>query len=66
MSSLPELLPNRGATTERLLLRELLHRINDELASVIRLISVAANRCESDHARGGGGGRGWGLLWWGG
>ena len=44
MSSPSELLPDRGATTERLLLREFPHRINDELASVISLSSVAANR----------------------
>ena len=52
MSSQSELLSDRGAVTERLLLREFSHRINDELASVIRLISVAASRCESDQVRG--------------
>jgi two-component sensor histidine kinase len=47
-----ELLSDRSAVTERLLFREFSHRINDELASVIRLISVAASRCESDQVRG--------------
>ena len=52
MSSQSELLSDRSAVTERLLLREFTHRTNDELASVIRLISAAASRCESDQVRG--------------
>jgi two-component sensor histidine kinase len=52
MSSQSELLSDRSAVTERLLLREFTHRTNDELASVIRLISAAASRCESDPVRG--------------
>src|ERR1700750_686150 len=40
-----------GAVAERLLLREVSHRINNELASAISLISVAAHRCTSDEAK---------------
>jgi two-component sensor histidine kinase len=40
----------RAAVAERLLLRELSHRINNELASAINLISVAADRCGSNEA----------------
>jgi two-component sensor histidine kinase len=36
---------------ERLLLREISHRINNELASAISLVSVAASRCSSSEAR---------------
>jgi two-component sensor histidine kinase len=43
-------MPGRGAA-ERLLLREFSHRINNELASAIGLVSVAANRCNSNEAR---------------
>jgi two-component sensor histidine kinase len=50
MSSLLELSPEHGAT-ERLLLREFSHRINNELASVISLVSAAASRCSDDQAR---------------
>jgi two-component sensor histidine kinase len=50
MSSLSEQLPERGAT-ERLLLREFSHRINNEFASAIGVISVAASRCDSNEAR---------------
>jgi len=53
MSSLSELSSNRGAIFDRLLLRGLLHRIDDELTSVISLISVVAHRCESDEAKAG-------------
>lgn len=48
--SLSEQLPERGAT-ERLLLREFSHRINNELASAIGVVSVAASRCDSNEAR---------------
>jgi two-component sensor histidine kinase len=51
ISSLSEQLPERGVAAERLLLREFSHRINNELASAISLISVAANRCDSNEAR---------------
>jgi hypothetical protein len=51
MSSLSELLPYRGAATERLLLREFSHRVKDELASAISLVAVAAGRCDSGEAR---------------
>jgi two-component sensor histidine kinase len=51
MSSLPELLPYRGAATERLLLREFSHRVKDELASAISLVAAAAGRCDSGEAR---------------
>ena len=44
-------LPERGAVAERLLLREFSHRINNELASAISLISVVAHRCDSKEAR---------------
>ncbi|MBR1119906.1 sensor histidine kinase [Bradyrhizobium lablabi] len=50
MSGLSELSPEHGAT-ERLLLREFSHRINNELASVIGLVSAAASRCRDDQAR---------------
>ena len=50
MSSLSQQLPGRGAA-ERLLLREFSHRINNELASAISLVSVAASRCTSNEAR---------------
>jgi two-component sensor histidine kinase len=46
-----ERLPERGAAAERLLLREFSHRINNELASAIGLISVAAHRCNSNEAK---------------
>jgi two-component sensor histidine kinase len=46
-----ERLPERGAAAERLLLREFSHRINNELASAIGLISVAAHRCNSHEAK---------------
>lgn len=51
MSSFSELLPDGRLTAERLLLRELAHRIDDELASAIDLVSRAANRCEGAEAR---------------
>jgi two-component sensor histidine kinase len=44
-------LPEPAAVAERLLLREFSHRINNELASAISLISVAALRCGSGEAR---------------
>jgi two-component sensor histidine kinase len=50
MSSLSEPVLGRGAV-ERLLLREFSHRINNELASAIGLVSVAANRCDSNEAK---------------
>ena len=51
MSSLSELLPDGGAPPERLLLRELAHRIDNELAAAIDLVSAAASLCESSEAR---------------
>jgi two-component sensor histidine kinase len=51
MSSLSELLPYRGAATERLLLREFSHRVKDQLAAAINLVTVAAGRCDSSEAR---------------
>lgn len=50
-SNKPELSPTDGAAAERLLLREFSHRINNELASAISLIAVAARRCNSDEAK---------------
>jgi two-component sensor histidine kinase len=50
MSSLSQQLPGRVAA-ERLLLREFSHRINNELASAISLVSVTASRCTSNEAR---------------
>src|SRR5215475_9702581 len=41
----------QGAVAARLMLREFSHRINNELASAIGLISVAAHRCNSSEAR---------------
>lgn len=49
--NLSERLPERGAAAERLLLREFSHRINNELASAIGLISVAAHRSDSNEAK---------------
>ena len=51
MSNLSELMPYRGAVTERLLLREFSHRVKDELASAIGLVAAAASRCDSSEAR---------------
>lgn len=51
MSNLLELLPYRGAVTERLLLREFSHRVKDELASVISLVAEAAGRSDSNEAK---------------
>ncbi|MBR0907157.1 histidine kinase dimerization/phosphoacceptor domain -containing protein [Bradyrhizobium liaoningense] len=51
MSSLSELPPDGGIKAERLLLRELAHRIDDELASAIDLVSKAANGCDATDAR---------------
>lgn len=50
MSRLPGRLPGNGEA-ERLLLREFSHRINNELASAISLVSVTARRCDSNEAR---------------
>jgi two-component sensor histidine kinase len=50
MSSL-ELLPDGGVAAERLLLRELAHRIDDELASAIDLVSKAAGHCDGTEAK---------------
>src|SRR5215470_6182030 len=41
----------QGAVAARLMLREFSHRINNELASAIGLISMAAHRCNSSEAR---------------
>ena len=51
MSSLSELLPDGGVKAERLLLRELAHRIDDELALAIDLVAQAADRCDGIEAR---------------
>jgi len=51
MSGLPELLPDHGANAERMLLRELAQQIDDELVSVIDLLSQAVNRCDGTEAR---------------
>ena len=51
MSSLSELRPDSGIRAERLVLRELAHRIDDELASAIDLVSKAVHRCETTEAR---------------
>ena len=51
MSSLSELLPYRGAVTERLLLREFSHRVKDGLASAIGLVVEAAGRSDSNEAK---------------
>ncbi|OAF19384.1 hypothetical protein AXW67_37025 [Bradyrhizobium neotropicale] len=51
MSGPSELLPDGGDMAERLVLRELSHELGDELASVIKLVSVAASRCDSPEAR---------------
>jgi two-component sensor histidine kinase len=51
MNGVSELPPVRSADMERLLLREFSHRTNNELASAIGLISVAASRCDSNDAR---------------
>lgn len=45
------LLPRRNGTAEGMLLREISHRINNELASAISLVSVTANRCNSAEAK---------------
>jgi len=41
----------RSGEAERLLLREMSHRINNELASAISLVSVSARRCNNSEAR---------------
>ncbi|MGA7806148.1 sensor histidine kinase [Bradyrhizobium sp.] len=47
----PDLIVSRrGLIAERLLLREFLHRTNNELACAIGLVSLAARRCENDEA----------------
>ncbi|RQH14693.1 histidine kinase dimerization/phosphoacceptor domain -containing protein [Bradyrhizobium sp. RP6] len=51
MSSLSELLPDSGANAERMLLRQPAHHIEDELVSVIELLSEAAGRCDGTEAR---------------
>jgi two-component sensor histidine kinase len=51
MSSLSELLRDGGAPPERLLLRELAHRIDIELAVAIDLVSAAASLCDSSEAK---------------
>jgi two-component sensor histidine kinase len=51
MSGLSELSPGQSAASERLLLREFSHRINNELASAISMVAVAENRCGSNEAR---------------
>ncbi|MHC4043997.1 histidine kinase dimerization/phosphoacceptor domain -containing protein [Bradyrhizobium sp. 23AC] len=51
MSGLSKLSANGGMTAERRLLREFAHRIDDELASAIDLVSKAASRCDAREAR---------------
>ncbi|KRR22596.1 histidine kinase dimerization/phosphoacceptor domain -containing protein [Bradyrhizobium retamae] len=51
MSDLSELLPDGGAKAERLVLRELEHRTDVELASAIDLVTKAINRCDGVEAR---------------
>src|SRR5262245_41202114 len=50
-ANMSSLLPGRGPIAERLLLREFSQRINDELASAINLVSVAARACDSSEAK---------------
>ncbi len=51
MNGLSERLPDGGLHAERLVLRELAHRIDDELASAIDLVSKAVKRCETTDVR---------------
>ncbi|TWA98878.1 hypothetical protein [Bradyrhizobium stylosanthis] len=51
MSGLPEFLPHDGASAERMLLRELAQQIDDELVSVIDMVSEAASSCDGTEAR---------------
>jgi two-component sensor histidine kinase len=51
MNSLLESPVGRSAAAERLLLREYSHRINNELASAISLVAMAAHRCGGGEAR---------------
>jgi len=51
MSGLPELLPHDGASAERMLLRGLAQQIDNELASVIGMVSEAANSCDGAEVR---------------
>ncbi|WP_061849608.1 sensor histidine kinase [Bradyrhizobium sp. DOA1] len=51
MNSLSELPPDGSTKAERLLLRELASRIDDELASAIDLVSKATDRCDAADAR---------------
>ena len=50
MNGLSQQLPG-SREAERLLLREISHRVNNELASAISLVSVTARRCNSNEAR---------------
>lgn len=43
--------PSGGGEADRLLLREISHRVNNELASAISLVSLTARRCNNDEAR---------------
>jgi len=50
MNNLTQQLTGSGEA-ERLLLREISHRVNNELASAISLVSVTARRCNSNETR---------------
>lgn len=50
MNGLSQQLSGSGEA-DRLLLREISHRVNNELASAIGLVSLTARRCNSDEAR---------------
>lgn len=49
--SAPSELPHSRSATERMLLREFVHRTNNELASAISAVSVAECRCGSFEAK---------------
>ncbi|MCP2216055.1 sensor histidine kinase [Bradyrhizobium elkanii] len=50
MSAVSEM-PHKAGGTERLLLREFVHRMNNEFASAIGAVSVAECRCDSSEAK---------------
>jgi two-component sensor histidine kinase len=51
MNQVLEATPERNYRVEQLLLRELSHRVTNELASAISVISLAATRCSSEEAQ---------------
>ncbi|MVT71860.1 histidine kinase dimerization/phosphoacceptor domain -containing protein [Bradyrhizobium cajani] len=51
MSNLSDLVPDGGVRAERLLLRELAHRTDDELASAINLVTKAIDGCDGAEVR---------------